>query len=698
MSDGLEPKATDDLAAGDALEIVGTTIEGKYLIEKVVGEGGFALVYRAMHLVWKRPVAIKAFRALAELDDAQRDKLVEEFIREGALLAELSERSAAIVQARDVGTLVTKTGLRVPYMILEWLDGATLEAVLVDEAARGLPVRAPQEAIELLNPIAEALALAHKRGIAHRDVKPANVFVLGDARGEHAMKLLDFGIAKVVQDAQKMSGSFQKTGGHITSFTPAYGAPEQFSRSHGATGPWTDVFSFALMIAEVLSGKPPLDGDSFVQLGFMSADRSRRPTPRTLGATVTDAVEEVFVKALAVACDDRYQTAGEFWNALRGALPMAPIRTLGDLTTSNVNPAESAAFGATVPVNELTPPMVPAIAAPPPTHRKPNWIVIGAVAVAALAGVVVAYGKIKGSGPPSPIASAPAMSASVAPPVPSAPLAHCPEGSVLVPGGEFYMGTDHPPDALANEMPAHPVMLSPYCMDGLEVTTVQYFACVDMGKCLRADSINRIKPELDVNQKQAYDPVCNMNDMAKRAKHPINCVDFDQATKYCAVHTGRLPTEAEWEFAARGPDGRAYPWGDEAPNNDKANACGSECVAWAKEHKVEADFPGQMYATNDGFATTAPVGSFPAGKSRYGIEDVVGNVWEWTSDFYALYSKDSHTTLSDPKGPIAGDARVIRGGAWNSTYPEWARPTFRFKAPPDERTHGIGFRCVYSSK
>src|SRR5438045_9171687 len=135
MTESPETKASASGQA-DTLELVGTVIDGKYRIDSAVAEGGFALVYKATHMVWQRPVAVKAFRALAELREDQREKLVQEFIREGALLAELSERSAAIVQARDVGTVTTPKGEHVPYMILEWLDGATLEAVLHDEKVR----------------------------------------------------------------------------------------------------------------------------------------------------------------------------------------------------------------------------------------------------------------------------------------------------------------------------------------------------------------------------------------------------------------------------------------------------------------------------------------------------------------------------------------------------------------------------------
>ncbi|MBV9950257.1 MAG: serine/threonine protein kinase, partial [Myxococcales bacterium] len=238
----------------DTLKLVGQTVAGKYAVEAVVGEGGFATVYKATHLIWKRPVALKVFKALGDFSAADRQKLLDEFVQEGALLADLSARTAAIVQARDIAMLAAPDGAEIPYMVLEWLEGATLEAVLNDEMAHGVRPRTMAEAVRLIDAAAEALALAHRKGVAHRDVKPGNIFVLGEPRGDATVKLLDFGIAKVASDAQKMAGTFTKTGGQVTSFTPAYGAPEQFSRTHGSTGPWTDVFALALIVVEMVTG------------------------------------------------------------------------------------------------------------------------------------------------------------------------------------------------------------------------------------------------------------------------------------------------------------------------------------------------------------------------------------------------------------------------------------------------------------
>ena len=336
----------------DPLALVGTTIAEKYLIESVVGEGGFAIVYKAMHTLWKRPVAVKVFKALADVRPDQREKLLAEFIQEGALLADLSERSAAICQARDVGMHKMPNGDEVPYMVLEWLEGDSLETVLARDVAQGTAPRALDEAVRLLEPVAEALALAHTKGIAHRDMKPANVFVLGDpSSAACTVKLLDFGIAKVVQDVQKMGGAFSKTSGVITSFTPLYGAPEQFDRAFGATGPWTDVFALALVVVEVLTHKEPLSGETLMQLAVASSDPARRPTPRRLGATVSDAVETVFLRALAVSPTERHPTAGEFWNDLREAMGLEPMRSIASRATGKS--AAYIAVGATPSTRDI---------------------------------------------------------------------------------------------------------------------------------------------------------------------------------------------------------------------------------------------------------------------------------------------------------------------------------------------------------
>jgi serine/threonine protein kinase len=294
----------------DPFGLVGTTIDGKYRVVELVEVTRLSVVYRALHRVWRRPVAIKAFKA-AQLDEESRRQMLVSFVREGTLLMELSERCAAICQARDVSSLTTPRGEWIPYMVLEWLEGESLDTMLVRERAQGSRPRTVAEAICLLDPIARALSLAHGLGISHRDVKPGNVYVLPGG-----CKLLDFGIAAVerehVPDGEDAVDRI---------FTPAYGAPEQISAHHGATGPWTDVYALALVFVELVAGREPLGSGSIPERMVRSCNVGKRPTPRGLGVSVSDAVEQVLARALSVKPEDRYATAGEMWSALKHAAP-----------------------------------------------------------------------------------------------------------------------------------------------------------------------------------------------------------------------------------------------------------------------------------------------------------------------------------------------------------------------------------------
>jgi serine/threonine protein kinase len=293
--------------------LLGSCIAGKYLVDSVVEETGLSVIYRATHLLWHRPVAIKTIKA-AHLDADARGDLLARFVREGALLAELSELSTAICQARDIGSVTTPDGTWIPYLVLEWLEGETLEAVCSRERASNAMPRSLAEVVGLLTPIAEALSLAHARGVVHCDVKPGNVILVRDAADQGARcKLLDFGVAKLVR------GLARDPAGVGRAYTPAFGAPEQFEPALGPTGPWTDVFALALVVVELMTGRQALQGEGLAILAAQACDPDRRPTPRALGAEVSDEVEAVFQRALEVDPLKRYADAGIFWKALEQA-------------------------------------------------------------------------------------------------------------------------------------------------------------------------------------------------------------------------------------------------------------------------------------------------------------------------------------------------------------------------------------------
>jgi eukaryotic-like serine/threonine-protein kinase len=223
-----------------------------------------------------------------------------------------------------------------------------------------------------------------------------------------------------------------------------------------------------------------------------------------------------------------------------------------------------------------------------------------------------------------------------------------PVGMVLVPGGTFTMGGGDQRDS----QPAHDVTLSPFFMDQHEVTNARYVACVDDGACtppLRRGSETR----------GAYfsEPAF--------AEYPVINVTWDQAQAFCRWEGKRLPTEAQWEYAAMGEDGRRYPWG----NNFDANLV-----------PVRA---------ND----TVQTGSFPENVSPFGLFDMAGNVVEWVADWYA---EDYYSTSpgTDPTGPETGTRKVMRGGSWGNPDAAIYATTRRFSRPPNGADVDIGFRCA----
>lgn len=249
---------------------------------------------------------------------------------------------------------------------------------------------------------------------------------------------------------------------------------------------------------------------------------------------------------------------------------------------------------------------------------------------------------------------------------------------------------DDDKDADADEKPAHDVTIEAFCMDRTEVTVDAYGRCV-----AEPHGDTRCSPASPTVLSKSLSPAdvifwsrfCNAG-RAGYGDHPVNCVSFRQAETYCRWAGGRLPTEAEWERAARGDDGRKYPWGNEAPSASTLNACGAECArggaALGRKDKKT------MFAGDDGAETTAPAGRYPAGASVYGVLDLAGNVWEWTADPYAPYGK----ARTDSPSHDGGLSRVVRGGHWLNANPGSPRAANRESRPEEKSLEDVGFRCA----
>lgn len=270
------------------------------------------------------------------------------------------------------------------------------------------------------------------------------------------------------------------------------------------------------------------------------------------------------------------------------------------------------------------------------------------------------------------------------PPAPSRPAV--PPGMVPVPAGEFFMGCNEKGDeeCEADEKPGKTVTLAAFQIDTTEVTVAAYRRCVEAGQCT-TDGVTM--PYWGGKEQPVSAWACNWG-KAGRDDHPINCVDWSQAEAYCKWAGKRLPTEAEWEKAARGADGRKYSWG----SIGFAQAGKVANIADRTARKQNANMTWALEDYDDGYYGTAPVGSFPAGESPFHALDPTGNVWEWTADWYVSdYYKNGPSR--NPKGPDRGDSRSVRGGSWD-LLPQYARASYRDRVVPGDRSVSVGFRCA----
>jgi formylglycine-generating enzyme required for sulfatase activity len=242
---------------------------------------------------------------------------------------------------------------------------------------------------------------------------------------------------------------------------------------------------------------------------------------------------------------------------------------------------------------------------------------------------------------------------------------------VYVLEGEFLMGSkDDDPDAKADEKPQHKVYLDAFWVYQTEVTNAMYAQCVADGAC---------KPPQNMGSETRH----SYYDDDQYADYPVTFVDWNKANAYCVWAGGRLPSEAEWEKAARGTDGRTYPWGEKEPDCNLAN------------------YKGKNNEKDYCVGNTQAVGSYPQGASVYGALDMAGNVAEWPADRYSsTYYNVSPS--ENPPGPDSGGHRVVRGGAWSQQVQVWRhfyplRSASRLEISPVIRfSFGIGFRCVAS--
>ena len=654
---------------------VGDVLQNRYRIARLVGQGGFGAVYRAWDLLLEQPVALKENFNVGP--EAQR-----RFEREAKLLAGLRHPNLPRVIDRFV---LPGQG---EYLVMDFVDGQSLGAIL---AERGRPLD-EAEVLPWIRQVCDALIYLHSRTppIIHRDIKPQNIIITGDGRA----MLVDFGISKLFEpDRGTTIGA--------RAVTPGYSPPEQYGV--GRTDARSDIYSLGATLYTLLTGRVPPDGPD------LSSGTDALVPPRQANAAVSEATSAAILAAMSPTITQRLDSAAMLQRLLSPGPPppaaAVPPTLVGGAAFQRPTAVVPPAGDPTAQLRDAAPQAQVRPDARPPRRAVPVWAwLAGAlVLVAVVAGILWAVnGRDGGQGAATvqPTADGPATAAAVGPTAiaaeptatptlaatattaptmtPTATPARPPQlgdvravargdttaEQVFVPGGSFQMGNE---GGDADESPVHAVTLDGFWIDRLEVTNAQYAACVYAGACAPpSDSSSYTRPSYFGN--------------SQFAGYPVLFVTWNDATTFCAWGGGRLPTEAEWEYAARGPESRLYPWGD-VFDNTRLNFCDANC-----------DFPNSDPNSDDGYASTSPGGAFPAGASWAGALDMAGNVWEFVSDWYAADAYAS-AAASNPTGPATGENHVLRGGSWFNK-PFGARSVDRYNVAPDYRDFSIGFRCV----
>ncbi|HPT26932.1 MAG TPA: bifunctional serine/threonine-protein kinase/formylglycine-generating enzyme family protein [Bryobacteraceae bacterium] len=571
---------------------------GPYRILKELGRGAMGVVYQAEDLAIGRQIAVKVVRLDQFSSAEEKAQLRLRLMREASAAGKLNH--PGIVTVYQLGEHE-----EVVYVAMELIDGRSLDEILASGAVFGTVV-----IFSILRQVAAALDYAHSLGIVHRDIKPANILV----RTDGTAKISDFGIAKIASQKFTQSG--------VVLGTPAYMAPEQIMAAQ--IDGRADQFSLAVMAFLMLSGQQPFRAASSAGL-LIQIVQTEPPPLHKLASRYPPAASAVLAQALAKRPEERFACCVAFIDALAQACESVP-------------PSAAA----------TAPPPTFAAVAPPPPPRPPAWRGIAVAAVAVIV-IMVSLGLIwrtfssrraqeAAAQRPAPLSveqtqQAPAEPVVVTPAVDPNRRTNPADGLVYVriPAGSFQMGcAGEERNCKSDTKPAHEVRISHDFLIGQTEVTRDAYARITGG--------------------------------AMSGDLPMASVSWEDARKYCGLGGGRLPTEAEWEYASRaGQEGKVH--GEIAS------------VAW--------------YQANSGGAAH-PVASLQP--NSFGLHDALGNVWEWTADHYgSAYYRTS--PLLDPEGPARGSQRVVRGGSF-STPDGYVSLSARFSFPATTKDSTIGFRCV----
>ncbi len=609
----------------------------KYEILRPIGAGGMGSVFQARHVRFPKLYAIKVINPNLMEDPT----MIQRFEREARLMAEVGHRNAVTIFDFGVSDDIC-------YLVMEYLKGETLRQRL----RRAGTFDAAQ-----LRSFAEqmccVLGVMHRKKIIHRDLKPDNIYFHQDEDGEEVLKVLDFGIAKL---GSTLGGPDMTVPGAVIG-TPDYMSPEQ---CHGGTvDARSDLYALGIIFFHVLTGALPFDNDNPMTVMYRQVNEPA-PNPCSFNPDIPAPVANVILKMLAKEPNRRYRNAHDVLEAIFEAYDSPPPPSIDTIAvTEPLTPLSTSAELETFPETEEEPPVEPLVETPiiaeipvvrPPAPKPNRWLLPAVVAaVVTLGGFGVAF---RTSLFPAPAVSKPEQ------PVPAGVPS---DEFILIPGGEFTIGRNadecgKAPKEECNiqpeEIPAHPVTLAAYYIGRTEVTNRQYREFIAAtGYAAPPDWLNGNFPK-------------GTDDL------PVTQVSWNDAEAYCRWRSQRdrldirLPTEAEWEHAARGDDNRRFPWG-----NDWKGGFADVATPQAKQP----------------FSISA-VSRFD--KSPLGVSGMAGNVGEWTRSTFEVYPGSTYAATPGDRACL-----VVRGGNFRSKV-NAARTSYRAWDIPTVRKPEYGFRLA----
>jgi serine/threonine-protein kinase len=436
------PRTPGGLGKADTLLPVGTVIEDKYEVKRLIGSGGMGAVYEGFHRLITRRVAIKVLHP----DITDDHGVTTRFLNEARIAAELGCEN--IIEVTDMGVLPNQA----PYLVMEYLEGETLGQRIEREGS--LP---EAEAIEIITAVLAGLAAVHRAGVIHRDLKPENVFLArrqtADGETREVVKLLDFGVSKIVrQDGDGLH--LTQTGAVVG--TPSYMSPEQARGARDADHR-IDIYAAGLLLYEALTGERPFQADNYNALMFLLFTNEPTP-PREHCPDLPVELEAVILRALAREPDDRFATALEFLEALAPFAPEAVNEALGGAPRSSANRSSASTSGVRRSAARVSVDTFPEKV----KRRRRAWLVVSVVAVLVTGGVIAAIATSRdepgsdrsregredtaGAGP-SPVAT---IDAGASPGAAPDPGFEADAGAAAVPGDAAAAGDARPPDAGAD--------------------------------------------------------------------------------------------------------------------------------------------------------------------------------------------------------------------------------------------------------